>query len=72
MTHPQSAIPVYRVFYLNPLGRIVAAAPVPAIDDDDARTFACALQSEHGMELWERGRRLAVYPRSEASIDAAV
>jgi hypothetical protein len=72
MTHFQSAIPAYRAYFLGLSGRIVGVEVLPAIDDDDAKFFACALQCEHGIELWERGRRLAVYPRSDASIDGVI
>ena len=72
MTSLQSALPAYRAYFLGQTGRIVGVEVLPAIDDDDAKVFAGALRNEHGMELWERGRRLAVYPRPDTSINGVI
>ena len=63
-----SALPVYRAYYLGRNGRIVAAEVIPADNDEDARAFADTLRADHQIEVWERGRRLAVYPPREVAL----
>ena len=54
----------YRVFRLDRHGRVASAEIIPAVSDDHARTIALMLPNGHGLELWERTRRLGCYPSS--------
>ena len=63
MPQTQSTLPTYRAYHLGGDGRIVAAEVIPASNDEDAKAFAKSLQSDHQIELWECGRRLAIYPQ---------
>ena len=59
----------YRVFHLDSHGRVASAETIPAASDDHARSIAERLPNGHGLELWERTRRLAHYPRSGEATD---
>ena len=59
----------YRVFRLDSHGRVASAEIIPAASDDHARSIAEQLPNGHGLELWERTRRLARVPRGGEAID---
>lgn len=55
-------MPGYRLYYLDDHGHI-RVAPVEFAADDDAKAKAEAVKQARGRagELWERGRRVAVF-----------
>ena len=58
----------YRAFRLDKRGRVASAEIIAADNDEQARGIAETLASEHGLELWERKRRLARYPQWAAVV----
>lgn len=54
----------YRVFRHDRQGRVASAEVIPAASDEQAVGIAQAMQNGYGLELWERTRLLAHYPRS--------
>ena len=57
---------IYRVFRLGRTGGITSAEIIPATSDEQAMIIAQAMPNGHGIELWERARRLACYPAAKA------
>lgn len=64
-----SDLPAYRAYHLSCDGRIASAEVIPATNDQDAMAFAGKLKADHQIELWERGRRLAVYEPHDAAAE---
>ena len=54
----------YRVFRLDKEGCVASAEIIPAVNDDHARSIVEQLPNVHGLELWERTRRLGSYPQN--------
>lgn len=57
----------YRAFHLDERGCITSAEIILVGSDDEAKAIAQMLARSHGIELWERGRRLARYPQDETA-----
>jgi hypothetical protein len=59
----------YRVYKLNPAGRIVSGEWIEAANDAEARTRAHALcdAATPSVELWLGARRVAVLPCEDAA-----
>lgn len=55
--------PTYRAFRFDKTGHIASAQLITASNDEQATDIAQTLSSQHGLELWERTRRLAHYPQ---------
>ncbi|MDB5445398.1 MAG: hypothetical protein JWQ97_715 [Phenylobacterium sp.] len=57
----------YRVYKLNPAGRIVSGEWIEAATESEARRMAHALCDETtpSVELWQGARQLAVLPCSD-------
>ena len=53
--------PVYRAFRLDTSGHVEWAKKIQAVDDDEGKA-ARQLVDEKTIELWDRDRRVAVYP----------
>jgi hypothetical protein len=59
---PLSGEPVYRAFRLDTSGHLEWAKEVQAVDDDEGKAAARQLVDGKTIELWDRDRRVAVYP----------
>jgi hypothetical protein len=59
---PSSDEPFYRVFRLDKFGHVERAEVIQAADDDEAKTEARKLVDGKTLELWDRNRRVAIYP----------
>jgi hypothetical protein len=61
-------VPHYRVYKLNPAGRIVTGEWIQAADDDAAKAAAHDLCDEATptVEVWQGSRRLGVLPCDES------
>lgn len=63
---PFGGMPAYRVYSLDPAGRIMSAAWVEA-DDDEGALQAARAQGDAGapaLEVWRGNRRIAVIPHA--------
>ena len=54
--------PVYRAFRLDASGHVDRADEIQAVNDDEAKAAARELVDGQTIELWDRDRRVAVYP----------
>jgi hypothetical protein len=50
----------YRVYVLDQSGHFIGAHVIHARDDAGAVALAGDLENSHGVEVWQRGRRVAL------------
>lgn len=55
-------MPRYRLYFLSPSGRIAGVSELACETDEEAIAESDAAFDGRGMELWERERRVKVYP----------
>ena len=65
----EPGVTTYRVFRLNPDGSVGSAEILDARSDDEAMGKARVMANMCGIDLWERSRYLASYPRRSADED---
>jgi hypothetical protein len=53
----------YRAHLLGPDGRIQSRIDLLCADDSAAKEYAKQLVDGHEMELWQRDRKIATFPR---------
>ena len=55
----------YRAYLLGPDGHIQGRVDFHCADDEEAKERAKALVNGHGIELWQRGRRIETFLHKE-------
>ncbi|MDB5440353.1 MAG: hypothetical protein JWM33_2780 [Caulobacteraceae bacterium] len=55
-------MPRYRLYFLNPGGRIEAVSDLDCQSDEQAIAESAEASDGRGMELWERERRVKSFP----------
>ena len=53
-------MPAYRAYIIGPDGHFYESVELDCADDDEALKRARELVSEHGVELWQRSRKIAL------------
>jgi len=61
-----SAATDYRVYVLDQFGHFTGAHVVYASNDDQAVELAADIKHSHGVEVWQRARRVAVLGKEAA------
>jgi len=51
----------YRLYMLDHRGKITRSIDIRATTDSDAVRRALEAENDHGMELWQGGRRVGVF-----------
>ena len=62
---PSFEEPVYRLFRPDKSGHVERAEVIQATDLDEAKTEALQLVDGKTLKLWDRTRRMAIYPRKD-------
>ena len=66
MTAPTSQ-PAYRAYLVNAAGHIYAVRELNCRTDEEAKAAAQEYVDGCGVELWDQGRKIAVFPPTEAA-----
>ena len=65
MVDPRNKTPAYRAYVIGPDGRIKRAHELYCKSDDDAVTAARQYVDGHAVEVWDKGRKVALLPPIE-------
>lgn len=62
-------MPDYRAYIIGPDGHFQDFVQLDCADDEEALKRARDLVGEHGLELWQRARKIARFDKKEPKID---